>query len=102
MDSLDYKLNTLSIEHMTDDIYHEHLRPLQLIGVDVSEHKYYKMYGDTPMFYSAEYLNRHSLEELIQSDKENKERFCPSFFKRIWMKIEGIRLKVYLLYKKYT
>lgn len=79
--NIDEKLITLNIVPITDEIYLEHLKDDQLMGIDVSKYKYYKMYDDTPMFYSDDYLNNTTLVELKEQDKKNRRMFYPPFDK---------------------
>jgi len=37
--------------------------------------KYFKVYGMTPMFYSEEYFESHTIEELQVEDKKNADYF---------------------------
>lgn len=96
--NIDEKLIALNIVPITNEIYLEHLKDIQLIGKDVSKHKYYKMYGDTPMFYREEYLNNNTLDELMEQDKNNMRTFCPSLISRIhmniMMKVVGILFRI--------
>jgi len=39
------------------------------------KHKCFKMFGATPMFYSEEYLNEHTVEELKAADQKNADYF---------------------------
>jgi len=39
------------------------------------KHKYFKVYGATTMFYSEEYFDNHTIEELKAKDKENADYF---------------------------
>jgi len=36
---------------------------------------YFKMFGATPMFYTEEYLNNHTIEELKAADQKNADYF---------------------------
>ncbi|MEC2553381.1 hydrolase [Bacillus tropicus] len=42
-------------------------------GIDVSRFKYYKLYGQKPMFYSVEYLMQTPIKDLLERDKDNKD-----------------------------
>ena len=39
------------------------------------KYKYSKVFGMTTMFYSEEYFNNHTIEELQAKDKENADYF---------------------------
>ena len=39
------------------------------------KYKYFKVFGMTTMFYSEEYFNNHTIEELQAKDKENADYF---------------------------
>ena len=39
------------------------------------KHTYFKMFGSTPMFYSEEYLNNSTIEELKAADQKNADYF---------------------------
>ncbi|OAB31767.1 hypothetical protein PMSD_18455 [Paenibacillus macquariensis subsp. defensor] len=80
------KMMKLNIQPVNDKVYLQHLRQLDLLGVDVTEQKYYKMYRDTPMFYSDEYLNKHSIDTLLEADKRNRKMFNPTLIAKILRK----------------
>ncbi|MED1557537.1 hydrolase [Bacillus paramycoides] len=42
-------------------------------GIDVNRFKYYKLYGQKPMFYSVEYLMQTPIKYLLERDKEKKD-----------------------------
>lgn len=98
MNTIEEKLSVLNIKPIDDEIYLKHLRPFQLIGVNVDEQQYYKMYGDTPMFYSKKYLQSKTIDELFERANKNYKSFCPSLFRRLIGKLENIKLKIYLKY----
>ncbi|PGV86824.1 hypothetical protein COD86_30230, partial [Bacillus cereus] len=50
--------------------------------------KYYKMYGQQPMFYSMKHLMYSTIEELVKNDKTNDKQFNPSFFMRVKRRVD--------------
>ncbi|HDR7412288.1 TPA: hydrolase [Bacillus toyonensis] len=75
MDSvLNGKIAGLGLIPIDKKAYIKYLKPLekarQKAGIDV---KYYKLYGDKPMFYSVEYLEQTSIKELLERDRWRKE-----------------------------
>ncbi|PHE74405.1 hydrolase [Bacillus toyonensis] len=75
MDSvLKGKIAALGLIPIDKKAYIKYLKPLEKAhkksGLDV---KYYKLYGDKPMFYSAEYLEQTSIKELLEKDKWRKD-----------------------------
>lgn len=87
------KVNALRLLPIDNKIYKEHLKATEESGCKVSQFKYYKMFDSTPMFYSLNYLNNNSIEELVKKDKKNHKQFCPSFFMRLKMKFDVWQLK---------
>lgn len=43
-------------------------------GIDIKRFKYYKLYGDKPMFYSIEYLMQTPIKDLLERDRGNALR----------------------------
>ncbi|MBY0015341.1 hydrolase [Bacillus cereus] len=75
MDSvLNGKVAALGLMPIDKKAYIKYLKPLEKAhkksGIDV---KYYKLYGEKPMFYSVEYLMRTSIKELMEKDKWRKD-----------------------------
>ncbi|PEM45573.1 hydrolase [Bacillus toyonensis] len=75
MDSvLNGKIAALSLIPIDKKAYMKYLKPLEKAhkkaGIDV---KYYKLYGEKPMFYSVEYLEQTSIKELLEKDKWRKD-----------------------------
>ena len=57
-----------------DETKASYLKESGIRGFD-PRYKYFKVYGMTPMFYSEEYFNNHTIEELQAKDKENADYF---------------------------
>lgn len=75
MDSiLNSKIAALGLIPIDKKAYIKYLNPLEKAhkkaGIDV---KYYKLYGEKPMFYSVEYLEQTSIKELLEKDKWRKD-----------------------------
>ncbi|MEF7635673.1 hydrolase [Bacillus thuringiensis] len=75
MDSvLKGKIAALGLMLLDKKVYIKYLKPLEKAhkksGIDV---KYYKLYGEKPMFYSVEYLMQTSIKELLEKDKWRKD-----------------------------
>lgn len=75
MDSaLNGKIAALGLMPIDKKSYIKCLKPLEKAhkkaGIDV---KYYKLYGEKPMFYSVEYLEQTSIKELLEKDKWRKD-----------------------------
>ncbi|PEQ27990.1 hydrolase [Bacillus thuringiensis] len=51
-----------------------HGKAYKKAGIDINRFKYYKLYGQKPMFYSVEYLMQTPIKDLLERDKGNKER----------------------------
>ncbi|MDA1952004.1 hydrolase [Bacillus cereus] len=51
-----------------------HEKAYKKAGIDINRFKYYKLYGQKPMFYSVEYLMQTPIKDLLERDKGNKER----------------------------
>ena len=73
--TLEEKLQALNISLVDDDVYNDELAQLNRTVEQLNDLVYYKMYGDTPMFYTKKYIETHSLEYLIEQDKRNRENF---------------------------
>lgn len=101
--SIKNKVNLLGLKKVDDDIYYKYLREMELKGVEVGRWKYYKYYGKNNkqiMFYSLEYLSKHTIDELVQKDNENKKLFEPSIIERLYRKLDALYMFFYLLKKK--
>ncbi|MCQ6303526.1 hydrolase [Bacillus cereus] len=75
MDSvLKGKIAALGLMSIDKKAYIKYLKPLEKAhkksGIDV---KYYKLYGEKPMFYSVEYLEQTSIKDLLEKDKWRKD-----------------------------
>lgn len=82
------KIYALGLAPIDSKIYNEHLKRMESIGVGVRHFKYYKLYGQSFMPYSQEYLIGNTIEHLLKRDKENYKRHCPSFFGRLKIRID--------------
>lgn len=75
---LNGKITLLSLLPIDKKAYNKYLKPhekaYKKAGIDVNRFKYYKMYGQKPMLYSIEYLERTSVKELLERDRENQQR----------------------------
>lgn len=81
---LEAKIKALEIAPITDEIKEKHLKPFEEGDSNIELLKYFKIYGETPMFYTQEYLENNSLEKLLAADEKNKKIFQPPlFFKKI-------------------
>jgi len=71
---LNGKIAVLGLMSIDKKAYNKYLKPLEKAhkkaGIDV---KYYKLYGEKPMFYSVEYLKQTSIKELLEKDKLRKD-----------------------------
>lgn len=86
--SLQRKIDALGLAPIDSKVYNEHLKHMESIGVGVRHFKYYKLYGQTFMPYSQEYLLGNSIEHLLKRDKENYKQFCSLFFGRLKRRID--------------
>ncbi|MGA5676157.1 hydrolase [Bacillus bombysepticus] len=70
---LNGKIAVLGLIPINKKAYNKYLKPheksYKKSGIDV---KYYKLYGEKPMFYSVEYLMQTSIKELLEKDKWRK------------------------------
>ncbi|MBE7104475.1 hydrolase [Bacillus cereus] len=78
MDSvLNGKIVALDLIPIDKKAYIKYLKPhekaYKKAGVDVNRFKYYKLYGQKHMLYSIEYLERTSIKELLERDRENQK-----------------------------
>lgn len=68
------KIAALGLMSINKKAYIKYLKPLEKAhkksGIDV---KYYKLYGEKPMFYSVEYLMQTPIKELLEKDKWRKD-----------------------------
>ncbi|OAB48475.1 hypothetical protein [Paenibacillus antarcticus] len=83
------KMKKLNIQPVNEKVYLQHLRQWELLGQDMSEQKYYKMYGDTPMFYSDDYLNKHSIDALLKDNKRSREMLNPTLIAKLLSKCDA-------------
>lgn len=71
---LNGKIVALGLIPIDKKAYIKYLKPLEKVykraGIDV---KYYKLYGEKPMFYSVEYLEQTLIKELLERDKWRKD-----------------------------
>ncbi|QWG83329.1 hydrolase [Bacillus mycoides] len=79
MDSvLKGKIAVLGLVSIDKKAYNKYLKPhekaYKKAGVDVNRFKYYKLYGQKHMLYSIEYLERTSIKELLERDREKQQR----------------------------
>lgn len=101
--SIKNKVNLLGLKKVDDDIYYKYLREIELKGIETNRWKYYKYYGKNNkqiMFYSLEYLSKHTIDKLVQKDNENKKLFEPSIITRLYRKLDALYMFFYLLKKK--
>ncbi|HDR8197747.1 hydrolase [Bacillus thuringiensis] len=78
MDSvLNGKIAALGLIPIDKKVYIKYLEPhekaYKKAGIDVNRFKYYKLYGQKPMFYSVEYLMQTPIKDLLERDKGNKD-----------------------------
>ncbi|QIW22364.1 hypothetical protein [Bacillus thuringiensis] len=90
---LQKKIDMLSLHPVSNLIYAKYLMPYEERDSNLTRYKYYKIYGQEPMFYSKSYLMDSTIEVLLEQDKLNHKRFCPSFFVRVKNKIDVWKLK---------
>ncbi len=79
MDSvLNGKIAALGLVPIDKKAYIKYLKPYEKAykksGIDVNRFKYYKLYGQKPMFYSMEYIKQTPIKDLLERDKGNRER----------------------------
>jgi hypothetical protein len=71
---LNGKIAALGLILIDKKAYIKYLKPLEKahkkVGIDV---KYYKLYGEKPMFYSVKYLKQTSIKELLERDRWRKD-----------------------------
>ncbi|ARJ20105.1 hydrolase [Bacillus mycoides] len=76
---LQKKIDILGLKVMDEKAYNKYLEPYKKennkAGIDVDRFKYYKLYGEHHVLYSMEYLERTSMEELLEKDKNNYSFF---------------------------
>jgi hypothetical protein len=74
---LNGKIVALDLIPIDKKAYIKYLKPhekaYKKAGVDVNRFKYYKLYGQKHMLYSIEYLERTSIKELLERDRENQK-----------------------------
>ena len=93
---IEEKVERLKLKPIDEQAYHEHLKPLQLRGVDVTQWKYYKITDLGLAFCSEEYLYRTPIEELIKSDSK---LFIGK--KTIAERIDSIMFRIQLVLRKW-
>lgn len=75
---LNGKIAVLSLIPIDKKAYNKYLKPhekaYKKAGIDVNRFKYYKLYGQKHMLYSIEYLERTSIKELLERDREKQQR----------------------------
>ncbi|MED0991939.1 hydrolase [Bacillus nitratireducens] len=81
MDSvLNGKLALLSLIPIDKQTYNKclkpHEKPYKKAGMDVNQFKCYKLYGQKHMLYLIEYLERTSIKELLERDRESQQRWA--------------------------
>lgn len=79
MDSvLNGRVAALGLMSIDKKAYIKYLKPneksYKKSGIDINRFKYYKLYGQKPMFYSVEYIKQTPIKDLLERDKSNKER----------------------------
>ncbi|MED3079159.1 hypothetical protein [Bacillus wiedmannii] len=90
---LQKKIDMLSLHPMSNLIYAKYLMPYEDRESNLKRYKYYKIYGQEPVFYSESYLMDSTLGVLLEQDELNHKRFCPSLFVRVKNKIDVWKLK---------
>ncbi|PEL32544.1 hydrolase [Bacillus toyonensis] len=80
MDSvLNGKLALLSLIPIDKKAYNKYLKPHEKLykkaGIDVNQFKYYKLYGQKQMLFLIEYLERTSIKELLERDREDQQHW---------------------------
>ncbi|MDA2639125.1 hydrolase [Bacillus cereus] len=82
------KIDALGLRPLDDAIYHRYFKNRTVVGIGELQFKYYKMYGQQPMFYSMTHLADSTIEELVKNDEKNRKQFNPSFFMRLKRRID--------------
>ncbi|MDA1631799.1 hydrolase [Bacillus cereus] len=76
---LNGKIAVLGLMPIDKTAYIKYLKPHEKAykksGIDVNRFKYYKLYGESHMLYSAEYLEQTSIKELLERDRCNQTRW---------------------------
>ncbi|PEP91585.1 hydrolase [Bacillus toyonensis] len=80
---LQKKIDALGLRPLDDTTYDRYFKNRTIVKIDELQFKYYKMYGQQPMFYSMIHLMDSTIEELVKNDENNKKQFNPSFFMRL-------------------
>ncbi|MBY7121785.1 hydrolase [Bacillus sp. 16GRE42] len=80
MDSvLNGKIAVLGLMPINKKVYINYLKPHEKVNkkaeVDTNRFKYYKLYGKKPIFYSMEYIKQTPIQDLLERDKGNQERW---------------------------
>ncbi|HDX9689642.1 hydrolase [Bacillus thuringiensis] len=75
---LNGKIAVLGLIPIDKKAYNKYLKPheksYKKAGIDVKQFKYYKLYGQRQMLYSIKYLERTSIKELLERDREKQQR----------------------------
>ena len=82
------KIDALGLSPLDDIIYHRYFKNRTVVEMDELQFKYYKMYGQQPMFYSMTHLMDSTIEELVKNDEKNQKQFNPSFFMRLKRRVD--------------
>lgn len=73
--NLQKKIDALGLLTVDETSYNKYLKPheeaYKQAKLDINYFKYYKLYGQEHMLYSVGYLERTSMEELLENDKYN-------------------------------
>ncbi|WP_180231304.1 hypothetical protein [Bacillus thuringiensis] len=80
---LQKKIDALGLSPIDDEVYNKHLKHMENIGVGVRHFKYYKLYRQSFMPYSQEYLLGNSIEHILKREKEYYKRLYPSIFMQL-------------------
>ncbi|PEF33356.1 hydrolase [Bacillus wiedmannii] len=81
--NLQKKIDVLGLRPLDDATYERYFKNRTVVGIDELQFKYYKMYGQQPMFYSMIHLTDSTIEDLVKNDEKNKKQFNPSFLMRL-------------------
>lgn len=84
---LQKKIDVLGLCPLDDITYDRYFKNRTVVGMDELQFKYYKMYGQQPMFYSMTHLMDSTIEELVKNDEKNNKQFNPSFSMRLKRRI---------------
>ena len=81
--NLQQKIDMLGLLPLDDATYNKYFKNRTVLEMDELQFKYYKMYGEQPMFYSMTHLMDLTIEELVKNDEKNNKQFNPSFFMQL-------------------